>query len=339
MKKLQLAILIVIIVMLSCTQAKKTASLSDEESPQWVNNPYANYPESMYMVGVGTGDTREAAENNAIGSIARVFRSKVRVQQSSFENFLENNAGLQSTSQLRRNTTVGAEEELKNIRIKQTYLSDEGLHYALAVMDRAETAQLYQSEISGNNQDIGDYYLSYKDSKNKLHQYTYLAKCKALSEINEVLQQKLDIISVKRQQMMAPVSNTEINSELQKVLDRITVMLQPDGENAPEVTDYMKELIGKIGFKMVQEAADFTFFYSLTLKPAEMDRNDVTGFNWKLTTSIYDNINNYALKSFNVEKRTLAISDSQAKAKIMRDVRNELTDTLYGQFISYVSSL
>ncbi len=332
-------ILLSVMFVFACSPSAKAVKQSDEK-PEWIDNPYKHFPKSMYLVGVGTGDTREAAENNAFGSIAKIFRSKIQVQQSVYEQFLETDEEFTSTSQLKRRTNVGASEELKNIRTEQTYFSpSEGLYYALAVLDRSETEAMYEEELQDNEQKIGELYNLYKKSNNKIHQYTYLAKALALDEQNQAIEQKLDIIAVQKFQREPAVSSRTLHEAMRSLLDRITVQLRAEEGTAAELQDYMREMIGKLGFKMVNANADFIFNYSLSLKPANLQREDVTGFNWKLTVVVKDNIKGYTLKAFNVEKRTLGISVEQARAKVLRSVRKECTDNLYKQFVAYLTSL
>ncbi|HID39229.1 MAG TPA: hypothetical protein EYP36_06915 [Calditrichaeota bacterium] len=332
-------ILLSVMFALACSPSQKTMR-QEGEKPEWIDNPYKLFPKSMYLVGVGTGDTREAAENNAFGSIAKIFRSKIQVQQSVYEQFLETNEQFSSTSQLKRRTTVGADEELKNIRTEHTYFSpNEGLYYALAVLDRSETEAMYENELQDNDQKIGEFYELYKKSNNKIHMYTYLAKALALDEQNRAIEQKLDIIAVQKFQREPAVSSRTLHEAMRSLLDRITVRLQAEEGTPEELQDYMREMIGKLGFKMVDGSADFTFNYSLSLKEANLQRDDATGFNWKLTVVIKDNIKGYTLKAFNVEKRTLGISEEQARAKVLRSVRKECTENLYKQFVAYLTSV
>jgi hypothetical protein len=133
------------------------------------------------------------------------------------------------------------------------------------------------------------------------------------------------------------VSEDELNKELNQVKGQITAGLEPGADCPPAVTDYMKEFIGKIGFPMKEGQTDFSFKYDLDMQPAQMNRDDVVGFNWKLTIEIVDNINNSSMNAFNIDKRTLGISEEQAEAKIMRTVQDEIVDNLYQQFVQYIS--
>ncbi len=336
--KFVLLLLLGVMFTYACTPAPKVVHQNDEE-PEWIENPYKLFPKSMYLVGVGSGDTREAAENNAYGSIAKVFRSKIRVRQSVYEQFLETEKDFSSSSQLKRRTTVGADEELKNIRTERTHFSSkDGLYYALAVLDRAETEAIYEEELQDNDQRIAEYFARYKKSQDKIHQYANLAKALALDEKNKAIEEKLAIIAVHKFERKPAVSSETLHSEMQNLLDRISVQITSQNNAPPEIGDYLREMVGMLGFKVVTGQADFIFTYSLTMNPANLQRDDVQGFNWKLTVGIRDNLKGNTLKTFNVEKRTLGISEEQARAKVMRAIRKECTENLYRQFVEYLTS-
>lgn len=64
MKTIFKIILILMLVQFwQCSYAQKSIKVQKgKEKPEWVNNPYAFYSERQYFVGVGNGDTRDAAE-------------------------------------------------------------------------------------------------------------------------------------------------------------------------------------------------------------------------------------------------------------------------------------
>jgi hypothetical protein len=313
---------------------------SNSQAPEWVNNPYENYDKNLYFTGVATGDTREASENNAVGSIAKIFKSNIRVDQTVIENFVETEASFESQSKMNRRTSVGSNLELKNIKIVDNWFSlAEGLYYSRAVLDRKETASLYQKEFDENDLKINSHFENYKQSSQKLDQYIYLSKAKALLLLNKQITEKLRILAIYKTDPVLTLSDTEINTELNKVLKNVTVNLQhiADGKNR-DVEDYLKELIGKIGFRIVENGGDFVFLYSLNLRKANVARKDVTGYTWKLTVEIRDNINQRSINAFNIEKRTLGLTTEQAKAKIMRSVHQNIVNEVHKRFLQYISS-
>ena len=68
-----------------------------------------------------------------------------------------------------------------------------------------------------------------------------------------------------------------------ELLNTITVALYPSKDTPSEVGDYLKEVVGKIGFKVVNTQGDFSLNYSLDIEPTNIDRENLVAFNWKLT--------------------------------------------------------
>lgn len=323
----------------NCSFAQKTVPLEKGAMPDWVNNPYSAYPEQQYIVGVGSGDTRKAAEYDAAGNISRVFKTKIKVDETLVENYLENQQGLTTSSEMLKKTSVNSEQELKNIKIERAWFSEkEGVYYVLATMDRAQTAKLYRQDINKNNQKIEQYYEDFKSASNKLHKYGLLKKSLLLTDINDILNQQYQIITFGKQVPVA-VSRNELEKNLTLLKDKITVRLLPDAGTPPQMGDYLKEMIGKFGFKMVNKAADFTFQYGLEVKNTNIRRANTTGLSWKLTLRVKDNVNQSMLKAFNLKKRTVAVSAEEARSRMMLKVQKALNKKFFKQFNNYILSM
>ena len=351
MNSLQKSIVILIILhllcLLSCASAppksnSNVTTLSD--LPEWINNPNSLYPDSRYIVGVGSGDTRQAAEKDAVGNIAKVFQSAITVDQTVIENYLEVEENKQSSasfsSQMLNRTSVTSQQDLKNIKIDKVHFSSkDGLYYVLAYLNRAETALLYEQDIKNNDNKIVEYFNNYKSSQNKLNKYGNLAKCKTITAINDVLRNQYQVLTKGQAEVPVSIPISEIDKSMTELLNTITVALYPSKDTPSEVGDYLKEVVGKIGFKVVNTQGDFSMNYSLDIEPTNIDRENLVAFNWKLTIEVKDNVNNYSLKSFNHNKRSTAVSEGEAKSRIMRTVREQLNNQFYKEFKKYLNSL
>ncbi|MGD9897693.1 MAG: LPP20 family lipoprotein [Calditrichaceae bacterium] len=330
------------LILSSCAAPKVGKNLStDGKVPGWIDHPYDSYPASRYIVGVGSGDTRANAENNAIGSISKVFQSKVSVDETVLQNYYENKQGVTANSEIINKTNIKSGQALKNITIdKSYYSSSEGLYYVLAYLNRLDTEDIYQQEIEENYKLVSDYYYEYKTSENKLVKFAYLMRASDLMDVNELLLSQFKIISVTGETIEAPVPVSQIMNEKVKLLSMITVRLNPDGGQSENAAAYLKQVIGKIGFKIVEDQrADFDINYRFTFAPASLGRNDVSGNNWQLALDIKDNINQFTLKTFTFANRTMGISEDQAYEKMMTALKKELDQSFYKQFIEYIRSI
>lgn len=347
MQKIVICFLIInLFSFFSCASAppQKSNISTSSEFPEWINNPNSLYPDSRYIVGVGSGDTRQAAEKDAVGNIAKVFQSAITVDQTVIENYLEveknNQSSASFSSQMLNKTTVTSRQDLKNIKIDKVHFSsNDGLYYVLAYLNRAETALLYEQDIKANDAKIVEYYNNYKNTDNKLNKYGNLSKCKTITAVNDILRSQYQVLTKGQSQVPVSIPLSEIDKSMTELLNTITVAFYPGKDTPPETGDYLKETIGKIGFKIVKNQGDFNMNYSLDIEPTDINRENLVAYNWKLTIEVRDNINNYSLKSFNINKRSTAISEGEAKARIMRTVQNQLNNEFYKQFKSYINSL
>lgn len=338
-------VILQLLSLISCASAPPKSNVTTtSEYPEWINNPTSLYPDSRYIVGVGSGDTRQAAENDAVGNIAKVFQSAINVDQTVIENYLEveenNQSSASFSSRMLNRTSVTSQQDLKNIKIDKVHFSSkDGLYYVLAYLNRAETALLYEQDIKTNDGKIVEYYSNYKGTQNKLNKYGNLSKCKTITVINDVLRNQYQVLTKGQAQVPVSVPISEIDKSMTELLNTITVALYPGKDTVSEVGDYLKEVVGKIGFKMVNTQGDFSMNYNLDVEPTDISRDNLVAYNWKLTIEVRDNVNNYSLKSFNHSKRSAAISEGEAKARIMRTVQNQLNNQFYKEFISYINSL
>jgi len=335
----KIVFLLAVVFFTNCTYAQKNIELEKGAMPDWVTAPYSEYSEQKYIVGVGSGDTRKAAEFDAAGNISRVFKSKIEVDETVVENYLENETELTASSEMLKKTSVNSEQELKNIIIERAYFSEkQGVYYVLAYMDRAETARLYKQDIGKNNKKIMQHYADFESSDNKLHKFAFLKKALLLTDINDILNQQFQILTF-GSQVPASVTKNELEKSLMELKDKITVQLVPDAGTPEGVGDYLKEMIGKFGFKMINGAADFTFQYGLDVKETNINRANTEALSWKLTLRVKDNVNNSTLKAFNLKKRTVAVSHEEARSRMMLKVQNALSKKFYKKFNNYILSI
>ncbi len=345
---MKLATKILFIVMafqlFNCSYAnQKTRGLtSGDKRPSWIDNPYSVFSERQYIVGVGSGDTRDAAEKNAIGQIARVFKTRVTVDETLIESVMEtfknNKASLSTQSQMLNKTRLQSDINLKNVKIEQVYFSEkEGIYYALAYLDRNETAQMLQTDFEENDALLKRYFQKSHEDQNKLHKLADIHRALAFYEMNSLLNEQFKVLT-RGQTLQPSVSKDQLDAAVRKIRESIRVVLLPEANTPAEVTDYMREMIGKLGFQMVDKGGDIEVKYGLTMNRSDLNRPGIVAFNWHFKVEIFDRINNASLKTFNLKKRTAAISEGEVKARILRKIKKQLDTVLYRQILDYLNA-
>jgi len=90
---------------------------------------------------------------------------------------------------------------------------------------------------------------------------------------------------------------------------------------------------------MIDGTADFTFQYGLDVKKTNINRANTEAVSWKLTMRVKDNVNNSTLKAFNLKKRTVAVSEEEARSRMMLKVQAALSKKFYKKFTNYILSI
>ena len=129
--------------------------------PGWINNPYAGFNRQAYVVAVGRGDSRRAAERDALRGIAGVFGLNVQAAENITFLYQEMVAGgvtawTQQTdfrsaieTSVRRDNLIGAD-------VRQHWSDGRGNHYVLAALNRATSVLLYSNRITANDDVISN---------------------------------------------------------------------------------------------------------------------------------------------------------------------------------------
>lgn len=126
---------------------------SQGKSPAWVQDPSSHYPADTFLVGLGRGDSNEAAVERAYGAVAKIFKAEVSLQSKDWESFLlfENRGTSQTERRLTLDqvTRVSTDKVLENAKVLETWQDRaKGVHYALAGINRAQAGTALAERIA-----------------------------------------------------------------------------------------------------------------------------------------------------------------------------------------------
>jgi len=142
---------------LICAIACPVPTLADEP-PSWINTESTQYPRERYLSGVGDGDSRKAAEDQAYAAVSRIFKANIQSKTREWEKYLQlskSDKGLKGRPQISRQvmieqlTQVSSGKVLENVFIAETWADPESDRtYALAVMDRVHSTVVIKGRIA-----------------------------------------------------------------------------------------------------------------------------------------------------------------------------------------------
>lgn len=127
--------------------------------PAWVKNPDAIYPEQKYLVGIGHGNSFDAAKNSALAGISGFFEiqviSSVRTSEKEESLNVNDQHNFLHQSSIDREVQIQSEGKLQFAEIRETWEdSKSGTWYCLAVLEKASILDLFEQNITNAESQI-----------------------------------------------------------------------------------------------------------------------------------------------------------------------------------------
>ncbi|WP_455388012.1 LPP20 family lipoprotein [Petrachloros mirabilis] len=233
-----------------------------QAKPAWIDGVSADYPPAQYLTGVGQGDNRAVAEDQAYAALARIFKAEVSAQSKDWESYLVVEARGHSHDERRLTldnlTRVSTDKVLENVKIvDRWYDPKKGLHYALAGMHRpqAETAFLER---------IGELDRSVQSDVEEAHQTSdKLAKVRGLRRaarnlvLRETYNADLRVIRPSGQGTAASYRVQELTHELEEFLaTNLVLEVVVTGDQAEPVQRALEEGLIKEGLQVASQGSE-----------------------------------------------------------------------------------
>lgn len=242
----------IVLIILSLFPAE---SLPADKKPDWVDGPGGRYPEELYLVGVGFGDSRQGAENSAYAALARIFRAEVRSTTEEVENFKqrEKTKGVEVDRRIdiQSRTEVSTDKKLEQVRIAERWVDPTSqVHYALAVLDRSEGAASLRQKAAAAEMEAKEWESRARQAAGKLEKVRSLRKAAAAAALGESYEADLRVI---QPGSAAPglglVSSAALRHQLAELLSRhFQVAISISGPHAASVESAILAGLHEKGF-------------------------------------------------------------------------------------------
>lgn len=305
-------------------------------NPVWVENPRDHYDENKYMLAVGSGNTLTEATNDAFASLSRIFQMDINATEQLEDVWIErsrNNSEVfsESTTKLLNNIQIGTNQELMNTSILVSETGANGVYYAIAGMDRRESAQIYDQEITNNKFKIDDLEESADNEKNVLQKLILLKKARILATVNENLSKQLNIIQ-------GGAANTEFTSQtVSRIEEKFrraqqSAIITITSDNATNtIISAVADVFQKAGFNVTENSGSEVLEVKINFdtQKAELNRDDAEFVKWELVINVLNKNTNQSFNTFMAEGRDGALSYQDALKRADFNARKNIGNQFY----------
>jgi len=224
-------------------------SLSGGGTPDWVTNPKSVYPESEYLVAVGEGDTRRAAENAAAANLSRIFEAHIESDERLLDQSRETNKSFERTVDFTSDINILSAQTIYNIQHAEAWTDDKGRVHAVAYLDRRETASIYRDKIAQQTTLVNFLRAQAGQTDDLLKKYASLRSAVQHAAEASYLLRQLRIIHPRSVPGATPgYTESKIRRELAETAKQIRVQINITGDDERRMTSVLEELITRYGF-------------------------------------------------------------------------------------------
>ena len=224
-------------------------SLIGGGTPDWVANPKSVYPENLYLVAVGEGDTRRTAENAADANLARIFEAHIESDERLLDQTRETNKSFERTTDFTAAINILSSQTLFNIQHAEAWQNDKGRVHAVAYLDRRETAAIYRDQIDEQTARVHFLHGQAGQTDDILKKYATLRAAVQHAAENKVLLRQLKVIHPPSVPGSTPgYTENNIRKALADTAKQIRVQINIAGDDDRRMTAVIEELITRYGF-------------------------------------------------------------------------------------------
>ncbi|NGP87534.1 LPP20 family lipoprotein [Fodinibius halophilus] len=327
---------LLVMAMVGSSCATMAQSESSNELPSWVNNPEEQFSDQQYLMAVGSAPSRQEAKNQAHANLAKIFVSKVEVDENTVQEFEETNSSdgettIKERTYLITDSNIQSDQQMKNVQIEEVYEADNGTFYALAVMDRMKTSQMYTEEINRRQNAIKSYQKKAEQTGSKLEQLIYMKQALMHARMNKMLaNQRAILVGTTTQGISEDTSVPAISQAYRMAKKECTIRIK--GEEIPrEVKLTLARELQNEGFTISQSGDNVVvdIALNLTMKPIDMGRENAKFFQWALQVESQNKETGSYFSTYSVRGREGGMNKANAKERTTQAIQKKISSEFY----------
>lgn len=298
------------------------------QTPDWVAGKSGTYPDQYYITGVGSGDTRNEAENQARAQIAQVFRIQLnaRFSTNKTETLRGTKGEGESLDVTRSRVDVGTTKTLEGSEIADVWQDPQTMeYYALAVLDKEKASSRLAGQIAALDSDLVDLTREADTAATKLGKLRLLASIAGTAARRRDLNSDYSILSGSGQGIpLTGVSADEASSRLSNYCSsQITFDLSADGADSRGAAQVVSDALTEHGFKLNvsnDTLADLSVHLSSHLEPSGTPVGGWYYCRWNVAIRLIDNSRGNIIVSVSRSGRSGQLTVERAKERAQYDL-------------------
>ena len=314
------------------------AWLGGKDKPEWVDGRASDYPPSQYLTGVGQGDNRNMAENQAYAAVARIFKVEVAAQAKDWEAYLVTEHDEVASAERRLTidhvTKVSTDKVLENVSIGDAWYDvGKKVHYALAVVNRSQAEASVTDKVVSLDREIDADVVEARQTTDKLAKVRALRRAGRNLVLREAYNTDLRVIRSSGQGLPSAHRAGELSGELAQFLaSNLGVALEISGDQAEPIQRALVQGLVREGFHVTAdlgerdaESSDLLVRAMTRLIPIEVQDPNFKYVRWCSDLEIVEPATQRVVGALARGGKEGHLTEREATAKVLRVVQQEFS--------------
>jgi hypothetical protein len=312
-----------------------------QSRPQWIDGEAPFYSEQEYLTGVGYGNSRKDAEDQAYAAISKIFRAQVQAQTSESEKFQQEEArgkvNIERTVDLHQIIEVSTQKVIEDVRIAEHWEEPAThVHYALATLSRAQAATSLTEKIEGLDRAIQETLQQADAASDPLPHLKALRRAKNSLLAREVYNTDLRIIHRSGKGIDPPVSPSTLQEKIDRFMsEKLRLSVTASGPEAGPLQTALTEGLTRQGFHVSKgdEPANLLIRAEGNAQEADLQNPRFKFVRWELHLDLIDGKSGKVIGSAGQSGReghvTLAEAEIRARHAMQREAAGPVLEELF----------
>ena len=310
----------------------------DNRVPEWMANPKTIYPENQYLVAVGEGDTRRAAEDAAVANLSRIFEAHIESDERLLDQTRETGKSFERTTDFTTSINIRSVQTLFNIQHAEAWQDGKGRVHAVAYLDRRETAAIYRDKIDGQTARVNFLLAQAEQTGDLVKKYATLrAAIRHASENSQLLRQ-LKVIHPPSVPGSTPgYMENNIRKAFAETARQIRVHIKVEGDDHRRITAVLEDQVTRYGF-VVGTPAVLEIDGHVEVNDTGQRTADLVFVRYALALQVKE-ADGTVLVSLNDKGREGHVSLKEARTRSFRTLENSIKSTGNARLDAYFDAL
>jgi len=308
--------------------------------PAWVDNAESVYDSSHYVAAVGNASSRDMAEKNALANLIAIFGQSIKADQTitnTYQEAVKNGVTSSWTDNIAMQNTINITASMDTLigaEVKEVWFDSRSTHYAVAVMEKARTAQIYNDLIKANQNMIANLVNMKDTEKNSMEGVSRYQFAAAAADINVAYGNVLRVIGSPVPAGLVKGDNYRL--EAQNITKAIPVGIIVKNDKSGRIQGAFAKAFSDAGFRSGGNNSRYVLNVDITISPVDYPNNPNKFARIELGANLTDTSVNSVLLPYNFNSReghtTAAEAENRAymaaERKINEEYKNLLSDYL-----------